>query len=428
MASSHPASRGTVPARVVRCLAALAATCALAGCAVAVPASPPPRDAATASTTPTPAPSRPAVSAPAASGVAGFQPGRYSVGDGLTSFVDFAPDGSAYLMEQPHITSRDAYEVSAGTVTFSGDSCGGGTGTYRWSAEANGGLHLKPVDEPCVDRLAVLAHPLDRVRAQLPYVGMEPSKAFTQPDYNRAAVDAGDRFYTTDAGPDVFQYDRDGNLLRSWTGVLTYTVGITVTRDGSMYVSNFDDATVHAFSAAGEPVRGWTVGGGNVGPVGLAHDGSGNVYVALHRIQDHYVEKYSPVGKLLGSWATQGSGDGQVGADEGGGPESIAVTPDGASYLGDIVNNRLVKFGPDGRFEYAITGDGTTNLDGPAFVAVDGKGNVFTISSQTLWEFDATGKPVGRWFSPYEVNIVVDDADNLFLVDDKIIGVRLPTP
>ncbi len=40
-----------------------------------------------------------------------------------------------------------------------------------------------------------------------------------------------------------------------------------------------------------DPLTQWSVGGASPGPNGLAHDAQDNIYVALDRLHDHYVEK-----------------------------------------------------------------------------------------------------------------------------------------
>ena len=372
-----------------------------------------------------PSSSSPAASEPVAASGGALPSGRYAIGGDLSLVLDLTSDGTAYLTEQPFTTSRDEYRVSGGTVTFAGESCGGATGTYRWSY-AEPRLHLLAIDDPCADRSALLVRALDLEREQLPYLVLEPSRRLDQPDYNFSTVDADGHFYVTDGATGFFEYDAAGTPIRSWPGSLTYTTGITVTPDGTIYVANYDDATIHVFSAAGRPIRSWTVDGGTVGPVGLAHDAKGDIYVALHSVHDHYIEKYSPKGRLLGSWVGQGSLDGQVSGAPG--PSAIAVTPDGTSYLGDPGNHRVARFGPDGAFAYNLTGDGTHQLVRPSVVATDATGNVFALDRAllTLWEFDDSGKVVGRWFSPHDANVVVDDGGKVWLVDQQIMAVGLP--
>ena len=398
---------------------ALASGCAAAGAgpsqSVGVPA--------TASSTPSSAaPSAPAASAPAASGGGDWQPGRYEIGLDLSSVIDLLPDGTAYLTEQPFVTSRDTYKVTGDTVTFAGESCGGVTGTYRWSSHDRR-LDLVAVADPCADRAKLLGLRLDLLKEQLPYVAVRSSKVLDQPDYNFSTAGSDGHFYTTDGYTGFYEYDADGTLLRAWPNDLTYTTGITVTGDGTIYVANFDDATIRVFKA-GKPVRRWPVDHGTIGPVGLAHDAGGNIYVALHRQHDHYVEKYSPNGKLLGAWAGGAPSYGVVSSVPG--PSGISVTPGGTSYLTDPGNNRILKFRPDGTFDASLEGDGTHRLFGPGFVAADRQGHVFTMSFRTLWEFDDTGKVVGRWFSPYESTVAVDKDDNLWIIDHRINAVELP--
>jgi hypothetical protein len=104
------------------------------------------------------------------------------------------------------------------------------------------------------------------------------------------------------------------------------------------------------------------------------------------------------------------------------------VDADENNYLSDTVNNRLIKFDPDGKFLYNITGDGKQKLVQPVDVAVDSQGNVYTISEQTLWKFDKAGNFVGAWFTPNIGNLVIDTKDNIFLIGPDIMKIELPGP
>ena len=411
---------------------------ALAVVAVALASSACASAAATAVPSPTAAATTPTAMAPAlataSAAVAGATldpaalPGRYQSGADASQLVDLLPDGNAYL-EANFAATHDAYSVSADQITFAGESCTGTKGTYRWSLQQDA-LTLTVVDDACATRVAMLAAaqvgPLRRLAQQFPYATMQVSKAFEQPDYNGSTVDAAGNFYESDGASGVYEYHRDGSLIRSWTAGLSYTIGITVDAHGNVYVANFDDATIHKFSATGKPIMSWKVGGGEAGPSGLAHDLAGNIYVALHRTHDHYVEKYSPTGKLIAAWATTGTGDGQIGATSHTGPGEIAVDGAGNTYVGDPDNNRIVKFDPNGKYLLNVTGDGTRKIDGGQ-VTVDSKGNVYAESNAAIWKFDASGKFLGEWFCPYPVDLVVDAHDNLFGVDREIIALSLPT-
>jgi streptogramin lyase len=384
--------------------------------AVSVPASAIPPSSPTAMPQPTVTPTPPTLE------------GRYFyAGAILGPFLDILPDGSDYYSPDQNSTLRDTYVVAGNQLTFSGQSCNGAKGVYDWSMQQEI-LTLSVVTDTCFARSNVLAQVLKKVPQQLAYVNVLWNKPLVQPDFNQSTVDAAGNFYITDGGSGTYKYNPDGTLAKSWNS-LSYTVGVTVDGQGNMYVSNFDDASIHKFDTNGKPVLTWNVDGGNIGPVGLAHDSQGNIYVALHRIHDHYIEKYTPDGKLLASWAGgPGAGDGQVGAGSRTGPEEVAVDAAGNSYITDPVNNRLVKFDANGKFLYNLTGDGTRNLRGPGIVAVDSHGNVYTDSDQEIWEFDNTGKFIGEWFTPDYGNLVIDSKDNIYSIDQGIMKIELPAP
>jgi DNA-binding beta-propeller fold protein YncE len=232
--------------------------------------------------------------------------------------------------------------------------------------------------------------------------------------------------YETDGSGGFYRYAPDGTVTGSWPNALTYTVGIVVDAKGRMYVSNFDDATIHVFDAEGTELRHWQVAGGAVGPVGLALDAKGDLYVALHRVQDHYVEKYAPDGTLLGRFVPPGSGPGEVTGGPSSGPEEIAVDRGGDIWITDPEDDRLVEVDAAGKPLRTITGDGHRPLDHPTTVAVDPAGDVYTMQDREIWEFGADGRLKGQWSSPYSGNLVIDAKGDLFLVDQQIVALRLP--
>jgi DNA-binding beta-propeller fold protein YncE len=270
-----------------------------------------------------------------------------------------------------------------------------------------------------------LTRPLARDAEQRPFTTVEPSKFIDQPGYNAATADAAGDVYATDGLSGFYKYRQDGSVVGSWPNALSYTVGTTVDSVGNIYVANFDHATVHKFDSTGKPLTQWSVGGGSPGPHGLAHDAQDNIYVALDRFHDQYVEKYSQDGTLLATWATTGEGDGQINAD---GATEIAVDGAGNSYVVDGFNNRVVSFGPDGKFRYNLTGHGDRKLIHPGTVATDSQGNVYVDSGLTLWKFDRMGSFIGEWFTPMLGPIVVDAQDRVFQVDAEIRLLSFPTP
>lgn len=384
----------------------------------------------TPSAAPTSAPGPAAMSSPlptpgaVAAGVS-FPTGRFH-GINADRAIDLLPAGDAYLPVDAFSVVHDRFTLDGDQVTFAGDSCGGRPGAYRWSVDGTS-LALKRLADPCSDRALLLAIPLTRDSRQLRYaVVTSVSTQLIQPDYNESTVGASGSVYETDGSGGFYRYAPDGTVTGSWPNALTYTTGIAVDPQGRIYVSNFDDATVHVFDAHGTELRHWHVAGGTVGPVGLALDTKGDLYVALHRAQDRYVEKYAPDGTPLGRFVAAGSGPGQVTGGPSSGPEEIAVDRVGDIWITDPENGRLVEVDAAGKPLRTIAGDGHTALDHPTTVAVDPAGDVYTTQSREIWEIGPNGRLKGQWLSPYAGNLVLDAKGDLFSVDQHIVALRLP--
>jgi len=71
--------------------------------------------------------------------------------------------------------------------------------------------------------------------------------------------------------------------------------------------------------------------------VGVATDGSGNVYVADSR--NYRIQKFDASGTFLYTWGKFGSGDGQFNP-----PFGVATDGSGNVYVADTQNNRIQKF------------------------------------------------------------------------------------
>ena len=348
--------------------------------------------------------------------------GRYSYH--ASHSLDLLGDGIAYYAAGPLAVMRDAYAVSGDEIVFAGSECDRATGTYRWTLE-QGFLNLSTVSDPCPTREGMLGNVLRRLRQQYPYAAVQWMKPLNGAVADHAAADSMGNLYVTDGGSGFYKYDANGSPMASWANALSATTGIAVDNQGDIFVANFDDATVHEFDAKGQPVRSWSVGGGTDGPSALAVDSQGNVFVTLRRFHGHYVEKYSPDGHLLADWASAGNGNGEVGAGFKTGPEGVALDPSGNVYVADTVNGQLIKFDGNGKFLLNITGDGQQAMSRPRSVALDSKGNVYTISDGEIWKFDSSGAYLGQWFTPYEGSLVIGPQGSLYLVGQAIVKILL---
>jgi DNA-binding beta-propeller fold protein YncE len=155
------------------------------------------------------------------------------------------------------------------------------------------------------------------------------------------------------------------------------------------------------------------------GPVGIAVDSSGNVYVVDSG--NNRVEKFSSSGVYLSQiTATDPS---CTKAFET--PTAVAVAPaSGALYVTDTKNNRVVKVDPatglcDGVFDSSIAASGT--FSSPSGVATDSAGTIYVLDSGNarVEKFDSAGAFLSVLDSGGSPNAVAVDATskNVYVAD-----------
>ena len=141
----------------------------------------------------------------------------------------------------------------------------------------------------------------------------------------------------------------------------------------------------------------WQVGGpkppkdGGCCPV-VAPDG--NVWVSSEYDATFWI--IDPNGKLLGSWGSPGTGNGQFNfVGTGGAYGDITFDPDGTFYVIDTGNHRVQKFDKDRQFIKAWGSFGTDNgqFASPGWIASDGHGHIWVADSDRLdvQEFTSDG-------------------------------------
>jgi sugar lactone lactonase YvrE len=246
--------------------------------------------------------------------------------------------------------------------------------------------------------------------------------------------------------------------------------GIAVDSAGNLYVADLI-GTIRKITPSGvvttlagsSDIAGSTDGPGNVarfnGPIGVAVDGAGNVYVA-DEFNDT-IRKITPAGvvsTLAGSPTVVGSTDGPGSAARFNEPLDVAVDGAGNVYVTDAVNDTIRKITPGGVVTtlaglagQAGSADGAgsaARFTGPVGIAADGAGNLYVTDSDnntvrrinpagvvtTLagspsqsGSADGTGS-AARFLSP--IGIAVDGAGNLYVGDgdnDTIRKLSIPS-
>lgn len=175
-----------------------------------------------------------------------------------------------------------------------------------------------------------------------------------------------------------------------------YPHGIAIDAQGNLYVSDYDNNRIRKISPSGDVslfagtgVAGSMDGPGASaqfnGPVFLAIDANGNVYVADQR--NNKIRKITPAGivSTLAGSGTYGTNDGTGTAAQFQGPTGIACDAQGNVYVGDMIGNRVRKITPAGvvstlagSSEGFAEGRGAdAKFRGPAGLACDTHGNAY---------------------------------------------------
>ena len=176
--------------------------------------------------------------------------------------------------------------------------------------------------------------------------------------------------------------------------------GVAVDGSGNLYVADQLNHTIRKVTSGGvvstlaglAGSTGSSDGTGSAarfnGPLGVAVDSGGNVYVADSK--NHTVRKVTSggvVSTLAGVAGSPGSSDGTGSAARFNGPAGVAVDGSGNVYVADNGNSTIRKVAPGGVVSTfaGLAGsfgstDGTVSvalLNAPTGVAVDGSGNVY---------------------------------------------------
>ena len=154
----------------------------------------------------------------------------------------------------------------------------------------------------------------------------------------------------------VLVMSRDGAHLRSYAAPVdfTWSTGITIDTDGTVYLTNARDDRVHRFSNSGTHLG--SFGGEGTGngqfsqPGEVAIGKNGTLFVT--DIGNERVQEFTKTGTFRAAWGQGGLGDGQFAR-----PNEIAVSPSGNLFIADNMTARVQEFTPAGRYVRTV-GDG----------------------------------------------------------------------
>jgi DNA-binding beta-propeller fold protein YncE len=258
------------------------------------------------------------------------------------------------------------------------------------------------------------------------------------------ALDGRGNLYLTEMDDAlIYEYSTAGAFVRKWGGYgsdpgqLTYPEKLALDAQGNVYVTEFgspsfggsqgENDRIQKFSPTGSPLAHWGKLGSGPGqfngPVGIAVDRQGNIFVA--DVGNHRIQKLSSTGQPLTQWHTVGSGIGET-TETG---FDLALDASGDLYVTEphpmgAGIERIEKFSPTGESlaHWGQSGSGPGQFDKPFCLAVDSKGNVFVVDSgnNLVQEFSPTGRYLAQWKGPAKGFIAtskpaVDDQGNLYV-------------
>ncbi|GBD99323.1 serine/threonine-protein kinase PknD [bacterium BMS3Abin07] len=299
-------------------------------------------------------------------------------------------------------------------------------------------IQKKPID---------LVWPLPPDAPRLKYVGMVRStldvakkRGFTETLFGTeqvdalkkpygVAVDSAGRIYVTDIGRvmifDLKKHDYGYIGDSPGTGKLGMAIGIAVTRDKRVFVSDISADRVFVYSTEGRFITAIGHKGEFLSPSGVAVDENNRfLYVVdskKHRVSVYSLDSY----KLLRTIGSRGLGeDGKFNF-----PTNAAVDSKGNLYVVDTGNFRVQIFDKDGNFVSSIgkLGDSPGSFARPKGIGIDSDDNIYVVDAafqnvqifnsdgQLLLYFGSAGWGPGHFILP--AGLTVDSGDKVYVVD-----------
>ena len=185
----------------------------------------------------------------------------------------------------------------------------------------------------------------------------------------------------------VFSFQFSNNLNSPYAVAHDASGNIYVADQGNTAIEKFDSSGVYQsqFGSSG------TGDGEFLNPVGIVFDGSGNIYVLDYGDASHArVQKFDSSGVYQSQFGSFGSGDGDFEF-----PQGIAIDAFGNIYVADSNNYRVEKFDSSGVYQSQFGSHGTGNgqFGGPSAITIDALGNIYVVDpfNNNVQKFDSNG-------------------------------------
>jgi hypothetical protein len=182
--------------------------------------------------------------------------------------------------------------------------------------------------------------------------------------------------------------------------------GVATDSSGSVYVADYDAAEIQKFTSHGTFIAKWgshgSANGQFAGAADVAVGAGGSVYVADFENfseRNNRVQRFTSNGTFLTKWGSRGGADGEFE-----GPVGLATDPAGNVYVADRGNERIQKFDPNGAFitEWEVGGADPSDdvYRSPNDVTTDSAGNVYVADSAgngRIWKYTSDGTLIADW-------------------------------
>lgn len=239
----------------------------------------------------------------------------------------------------------------------------------------------------------------------------------------------GDKIYVTDTqGAIVFVFDLLGQKLTfigdKDLGKLALPIGVAVTSDGIVFVSDAKQKRVFGYDANGDLKIALGKKDEFKNPAGIAINNElGRLYIVDSF--RHIIHVYSTKGELLFTFGERGNEDGAFNF-----PSNVAVErKSGNVHIADTQNSRVQIFDKDGKFikKFGQVGDAPGTFTRAKGIGIDSEGHIYVADAafDNLQIFDNNGQLLlfiggpghdpGYFWLP--AGVYVDEKDKIYIVD-----------